>query len=236
MALQFSEIKTEVRAAFAARTDLDARLAIIINQAQKRIARIKSWKELYTSYSYTIPYTGTPANDKVVTLSDVFGSDRVRRIITIRLVLANGRSRKLRRRDIRQFDGEIPEPEYFGTGTPEKYIFLKDTIELWRVPDETLTSVWRTYNWPADLSGDTDESDLEDKDDLIIALSLVYAANSLQLFDEAKNWAMYGRTLLKEAMGEEPDTDDLDILPAFESVGGHGIGDYWTDPFVVRSP
>ena len=235
--LQFSEIKDEVRAAFAARTDLDTRLTRIINQAQKRLARQRNWKELYKLYTYTIPYTGTAADDKTIQSSNIFGSDSVRRIITARLVLGNGRSRKLERRPIRQWDRELPEPEYLALGRPEKYVLYGDgSIDLWRVPDQTYTSVWRGLIWPAALSGDTDTSDLDNKDDLIVAYACRYAALSLQLYDEADRWKREIRDLFSEIEEDNIDGLDQDLLPRFESNQGSNLDTYWNDPFIDRSP
>ena len=235
--LQFSEIKTEVRSAFANRTDVDSRLANVINMAQRRIARFPvNFRHLYNEYTYAIPYSGTAATDKVITLSNVFSTDPVRRIVSIRLVLGNGKSRKLERRTTRQWDREIPEPEYLAVGEPTKYLLLKSTLELWRVPAESYNSVWRTYNWPTPLSADGNTSDFDELDDLIIAYSLVYMANSFQMFEEAAKWRSYANELARESLKDSLDTDDLETLPRFESNQGQSFGDYYADPFIEGMP
>ena len=92
----------------------------------------------------------------------------------------------------------------------------------------------RTYftNWPTDLSSGTDKSDLDEKDDLIILLTMIWLSTSQDRPDRANYfWAVF-KTVYEEALGEDLNRPDEDAGPR----RGLTPGDYWLNPFEQTSP
>lgn len=227
--LVLADLKTEIRSALGGRTDTESRLTQVINLCQDRIARIGRWDELYNTVDETMTYTGTPATDKVYALPS-----NIRDVLSIRIIDPNNstRARKLRKFTFKRFDKMIPEPERYTTGIPSIYMKYKKNIEFWRVPDQAYRIIIREILWPSPLSdaSPTAVSDLEKKDDMIIALAVSYFFNSLGKEERSQYWWRIFQRMLKEAIIEQDDEPDLDIEQPREVR--IGAADYWKDPFV----
>lgn len=223
--LTLTELKTEITSALGNRDDLDSRLTAAINLSQTRIARTWLWTELRSSVDDNFTVTGTLSTDKIYALPAA-----TRDVLSIRVVDSSLRSRKLSRLTYNRFDKMIPEPERYTTGLPSIYMKYKNNIELWKIPDDTYQILIRLILWPTALSSSGDTSDLEHKDDMIIALTVSYLSNSLGKEERARFWWRIYQRMLAEAKSAEQDEPDLDIRRS-EEIGITGP-DYWKDPFV----
>lgn len=226
--LTLDGMKSEIRAALGNRTDLDTRLTRIINLAQMRIARIRRWEELESIYTNTTPYTGVPADDKFLSFPG-----NMRDIYSV--VLKYGaESRKLTRFPNRVWDRQIPMPEYWATGKPSAYTLHRNVMEFWRIPDANYPLVARGVEWPVAFSDTLPDatSQLDQKDDMLIALSTSWCFMTLKDTETSRKWWSIYANMLNAAIGEEAEKPDLDQLPN-PGVSGQGFsGDYWRNPWV----
>jgi len=228
--LTYDQIKTEVLAALGNRADFSTdRLTVIANLAQMRIARAKRWEELDAVTTGTLDYTATPADDKYLTMPT-----GTRDIYTFRLVLGNGESRKLSRKTVTFFDRIIPDPAYVSVNKPQMYTLFNDKAELWPVPDAAYDYEIRRCAWPLAFTGEgdlTQKSDLDEKDDMITALSISWAMQSIGRSDDAARWWIIYTNMLNSAIGEDVEKPDQVIAPDFE-LGAQAPREYWKDPWV----
>jgi len=218
----FSILKSELLANLGNRDDLtDARLGRFINMAQMRLARMRSFYELEDVLTWS--FTATTAT---FTLPAVY-----RKINSI-VVINGSSSKKLRRLLQRTWDLEVPYPTALSTGQPLHYVLYEKKIELYPIPDITYSAQARVSLWPTDLALDASLSDFEQKDDLIIMLATVLAFNSLGDKDKAATCWQIFQTMLSEAMGEDMEEPDLDVLPGPAVTTGGPGGQPWTNPFI----
>ena len=234
--LTLAEIKTEIKSSLGERTDLDSRLDNIIDLSQLRIARLHDFDELRMKAETTTSVTSDAETDKVISFPTITDS-RIRKIYSIRRK-ASGQMQagKLRRVLTKNWDKEIPEPEYYSRGYPTHYSWYQNNeFELWRVPDDTYTLVIRLSRWPYQVvtTGEGNPIDLENVDDLVINLSLSYAFHSLGRNDKAREFFGIYRALAKEALIE--DTTDLDQAMAGMSADKLRGSRGYDDPFVVST-
>ncbi len=230
MALDLSDIRSEVESNLGGRTNT-TRFNRLINLAQVRIARAWNWRELQTRDTAAGPYTGVPATDKTYT---GFTSLNLRELLTLVRYVGSETPVKLTRLPQRQWDQVIAVPENVtGVGDPEFYMLHGDrTVELWPVPSRAWT-MQRTYTlWPTDLALDTAESDLLNKDDIIIAMATHLAFQSLGMLEDAARWFAIYREGEKQAKEEDAEKPDLTLM----NIGiadSHRIQTTpWADPFV----
>ncbi len=230
--LTLDNIKDELRESMGGRNDVNSRLERIINLAQMRIARVKKggWEELDKTYDTTLSIAGTVEQDKLITLQST-----LRDITSFRIIVGSNQSRKLTYVPIRKWDEVIPEPEYYARGKPTLYTIQNNVAEIWRVPDVAYRAIIRTKQWPTTLSTAGQTSDLDNKDDLIINLSLSWIFNSQSKMDEAgRFWTIYSAAL-NEATGEDDEKIDQIIMPDF-NLHTNFDTEYWRDPFMRVIP
>lgn len=235
--LTTSQLEDEIRSALGGRTDLDSRLDRFINLAQVKIARTHDFEEMERVTASAFSYTATPADDKFFDLSNKTGAS-VRKIRAFRL-LDDSNSRKLRYIPPRRWDKEIPEPEWYSTGRPSIFTKWRGKLELWKVPDSAYSCELRYSIWPAALSTSTPGglSNLDNKDDLIIYLSVSWAFASLGKTEKAREFWRFYRNGMNDAIGEDVVEPDLDISPGLGGGSdGRILDNYWTDPFVRSMP
>lgn len=224
--LTLAELKTEVRAALGGRRDLDARLTVIINLAQMRLARIHDFDEMEIISTSTIQNTGS-TNDKYLILPN-------KREVYSVVILNGAKSRKLTQRTAQYWDRHIPMPEYFSRNIPSDYMIWGSTVEIWPLPDATYTIRIRWTKWPTALSADTDVSEFENKDDVLIMLSVSYALRSLGKGDEADAAEGNAIRMLGEGTRMDDSHPDINITPgeSDSQVLSGSVHDYWANPFV----
>ena len=223
--LSLTDLKAEITASQGNRTDIASRLTRVLNLSQTRIARIYKWEELEA----TITSKSTVAGNRYVSLSDL----NIREILSV--VLVDGtNSRKLSGRIYRQLDQVSPYPEANPTGKPEVYSYFGKQLEIYRRPDAIYSLRIRVSNWPTALSDASPSatSDLDNKDDMLIALSNSWLFLTLGKSEDANKWWSIYRQMLTSAIAEEGESPDLDVLPG----GGAGVGvetaEPWASPFV----
>jgi len=223
-----SELVTEVSAFFADRDDIStARYITWLNIAQQRIARVHNFEELEgLNTSLSTSYTGTPADDKFVTLPST-----VRKIHDIRLI-DGSESRKLQGFLYKEFDKRIPYPEKYATGKPSIYTKWAGKLELWKIPDAAYDLDIRITAWPTAFNASSDvASDLDEKDDALIMLAVSWGYLSLRNMEDAnKFWAIY-KNMLNDIVGEDIEQPSIELVG--DTMDEAGIpSQYWKDPFV----
>ena len=233
--LSLTDLKDEVRTGLANRTDQDTRLTRIINIAQNRIGRIRRWKELESILSISLVNSGVLATDRRIAVTST-----VRDYYSI-LRTDTGTSTenfKLRYIPHRDWDKRHPYPEDTTRNRPVEYTHWAKFLEFWPIQDKSYTMRARVSLWPADLSDASPNavSDLDHKDDIIIAGALSYTFTLLRMMDDASRWFAIYKDLLNAAIDEEREKPDLDRLPTVGQSIGSSPGQYWLDPFQQVAP
>jgi len=219
-----SELISEISAFFGDRSDIiDSRIIRWLNLAQMRIGRLRDWQELEVLSNAA---SGTTADDKFVV-----APTNIRKIYSLRLIDGT-HSRKLIRKPLRHFDTTIPYPERYATGRPEFYIYWGGRFELYKIPDAAYDLKLRYIKWPTDFATSTDVvSDLSQKDDAIIMLTVSWGMLSLRNNQDANYyWSIY-RSMINEAAGEEVEGPDVDRTPDTNRPTT-GAGEYYKNPFI----
>lgn len=226
--LTFSDIKDEVVRALGNRTDFDsARLLRIINLAQMRIARVARWEELEHLFERSTDITSSAEADRFIPIPTL-----VRDVYSLMLI-DGAYSRKLRRLSVNSIDRKVPMPDYYARRRPRSYILWRENFEVFPVPDAVYLLRARAIVWPTKFSGaDGQVSDLDQKDDMIVALSISWAFQTLKMFDESSKWWTVYKSLLSDALVEESENPDLLLLPSEAMQQSGTPGDYIRDPFV----
>src|SRR3972149_2594372 len=223
--LTLTELKAEITASHGNRTYIASRLTRVLNLSQSRMSRIYKWEELEA----LVTSKSRAAGSRYVDLTSL----NIREILSV--VLVDGtNSRKLSGRIYRQLDQVSSYPEANPTGKPEVYSYFGKKLELYQVPDAIYTLRIRVSNWPTAFSDASPSatSDLDNKDDMLIALSNSWLFLTLGKSEDANKWWSIYRQMLTSAIAEEGESPDLDVLPG----GGAGVGvetaGPWASPFV----
>lgn len=241
MALTLSDIREEVDKNHGGRFSQEdssfTRMDRQINLTVKRLARVRDWKELYTSDTDSVIITGTPSTD--VTYSLPTGLKEL-----YALMVDDGNTdlaRKLSRIPNRQWNQIVGQSELHSTGSVTMYSVWRrsagqSVAELFRVPNQNYT-LYRKYSvWPTEMVDAGDTPTLENKDDLIIADTTLWFFQSLGKAEDAANWAGIRTALFQEAVAEDAmRPDEGYIWRGGSEVTDDGV-DYWNDPFIRRNP
>ena len=113
---------------------------------------------------------------------------------------------------------------------------LLGTLELNYSPDEAYTLRARASVWPTAFTGSgasTQTSDLQEKDDLLIALSVNWLYQSLGNYERSGRWWTTFMNMLKSSVMEEHERPDLTITPG---TSADSLSEYWKDPFTQVNP
>ena len=226
--LTLTELKAELRANLGNRTDLNDRLTTILNLCQIRIARPRAWAEFDSRQEATLASTGDAKADKFLALPT-----NTRSIFSVRMILGTSESRLLTRRTYKQFDKNIPEPQYYARGKPTIYTVFKNSMELWKVPDDEYPITIRGTVWPTAFSDSllSATSDLDHKDDMLVALATSWAFQSLRQGDDAARWFGIFNAMYKDAVSEDNENPDLDLIPERQIITSPSA-EYWLNPFI----
>ncbi len=202
----------------------DDKIKQTINWAQREIANRYTFEEMRNTYDgATIVdqrYYGFPANMK-----DIYS-----------LVLVDGTiSVKLRYLNAREYDELRPAPEEWSSQKPYHYIDYGKNFELAPIPDAIYSMVLRASDFPTVLSADADESDLDEKDDLIISVATWAILFDLREVEFAEWWENGRSARLWQAAlrGDHSSEDWTPVARGFMSTGEGGGGDY-TNPWWGR--
>jgi hypothetical protein len=223
-----TELETEIKDATGNRDELtQSKIIISMNLCQQRIARISRWEELNAVATGSLTYTGNKTTDKFFTLPsgirDIFSF--------ILLDTADEVASKLIRRSMAWWDKNISATQYFDTGMPEVYLWFEKTkVEFWRVIDKVYDYQIRYCKWPTAFSASSPSavSDMDEKDDMIVSLTVSYIFSKLRMLEDAGRWFTIFSSQLKDASIEEAEKPDMDIGAFMNSIDK---SDYWSDPF-----
>ena len=223
--LSLLQMRNQVKLALGNRDDLDEHLDSLINTCQMRIARFFDFEEMLSLVDLSIGYTGVALADSSVSLPtktrDVYG---VTIVDGSDYYTVNAVDRPTWKNT---FFVDIPTA---GKDRPAHYCIFSSTIELYPPPDKAYTAKLRRSKWPADLTDDDSLSELDTKDDLLIALSICWTLYHLNNVERGNAyWAMF-RSMLKEAMGSQNVKPDL--YQKIDALRPSANTSYWKDPFV----
>jgi hypothetical protein len=108
-------------------------------------------------------------------------------------------------------------------------------LEWYKVPTAIFTLLRRYSKWPAEFANDSAKSNLERKDDVLIAFATSWMFRSLGQLEESVGWHAEGQALLAAAIVEDQSQPDADMIPRGASAGGQWNSDRVTDPFAESS-
>ena len=231
MALTQAQLLTEINSALGNRDDYPSdRQIVALNMAQMRVARAFDWHEMQQYIDFTLPYTGTDT-DRFYTVPS-----NLRKIYSFRIVDPVDVSKARRLRFVPQFqwDDGIPDSRDYERDTPEIYTIWGTQFEFFRIPDQAYNTELRVAKWPTDFTeaATTQTSDLLNKDDMIICLSVSWAFLTLREEDSANYWFGIYKDMLVDATNENVEEHELELKPRFENArGGVVTVDPWRDPF-----
>ncbi len=222
--LTLAQMKTEVRAAFGDSTQYDARLDNLFTLAQDRLVSKHDFEELKVRATLaTTSVTADPSVDMVVALPVT-----LRQLYSVILV-DDMNSRRLQPIPGHLWDKEIPYAEAFTRARPTKYRRWGTNIELWRVPDAAYVLRGHYTTWGTAFTTDSQKSDLERKDQLLILLVQIWLAVLLDRPDRANYfWAVF-KTMYEESFHVSIYQADVNMGSTSSSAS---VDNYWQNPFV----
>ena len=183
MAQTYSQLLATVQGHLGGRTDKNAVILRELNDAQRFIVRtaLRFGHELSSLmlFQSTVTGAGTSRYALPSTIAALYD-----------LVLIDGDSScKLPRRGVRSKDRAYPYPENDSQGRPTEYMVFDDYFELYPVPDAVYTVRMRFAKWPTEFTtSSTTGSDIEEADDILVALTTAKVFYHLQEFDKAAEW------------------------------------------------
>ena len=189
-----------------------------------RLARFFDFEEMISLDDLTIAYTGVKLTDASISLPTY-----TRDVHSISVI--DGDDYYI----VEPIDRRTWKDRYFNaivsgtTSRPTQYCVFSNKIEVFPAPDKAYSSKLRRSKWPADLITDESKSELNQKDDLLIALTICWTLYHLNNTDRANAyWAVF-RSMVKEAIDSQTSKPDLyqkiDLMNPIQS-------NYWKDPFV----
>lgn len=210
-------------------TTIDTRINRQLQLAQIRIARAHPWTDLYTSDNEAITATGVPG-DSIYTNFPTNLKD----IYSLRVKSTNEtEARKITWVPQRQWDQLVGESSLISAGEVTHYTRWGTTIEWFRIPSTNFTLYRRYTKWPTDFASGSAVSELDNKDDIIIAFTTSVLFQSIGHGEDAARWFVIANSLLTQAINEEMQKPDISRMfrGASEERGQSNI-DPWRDPFV----
>jgi len=221
------------------------RINRLIDLAALRIARAYGWQELERTTTDAITVTGTPATDQVhipVLVPDGGGgAGTLRSWLTLIRRVGNDTPFKLVRIPERQWaQMTLGSESPLLTGAATHYRWWSDRLYFYPVPDQNWTLIQDYKIWPSlnfsDGAGGELPSDLDFKDDMLIALATHNAFQSLGQREDATQWFAIYSDMLQAAINEEMDKPDTAIVNRGISERDSGVVvDPVKDPFVRRT-
>lgn len=237
--LTLAQLQTEIRSGLGGNDDVtDAQITIALNLQQTNLARAKTFVEMQTADTFTLGFTSTPATDKFQAFSTVSASFNPKAIYSLRAIDGTD-SRKVEYKEPRDWDRVVPATDELSTGTPDFYTIWGSKFEWFRVPDAALSAIVRSAQWPPDLSGSTDTSLLDKKDDILIYATLSYKHHLLGHDADGRKYFGMARSLFEEAKMEDNTKPDHELAPEWthpQAIAARNVDDYWINPFVDRMP
>ena len=199
-----------------------------INDAQKVIAQVAEFDELMTLDTTSAT---TVADKKSYHVDSDWNLVRCKDIYSIRL-MSEGESRKLVYVPFRKLDELIPYTELTGTGKPSWYTQRGKSYELYSVPDDSYSLYIQHSQWPSVLDEDSDQTEFENIDHVIITLSADMALASLE--GGAPDWFTRAKQLLGVMINSQGKPDQTRVAQPFSSIHSSCPGEYWNNPFCKK--
>jgi len=119
-------------------------------------------------------------------------------------------------------------------GKPTRFAVYSNYIYFDKILDDDYTLELRYQFTPNHIWTNLDEVDLRGEcDDGLIALTICLTWVALEEAENAKIWMEIAKGFIRK---DRMDLNTLLNFKAFTRSGGPSTGEYWTDPFVSRSP
>lgn len=233
--LTLAQFQTEILAGLGNRQDINnARLVIALNLAQSRISRSYDFSEMATVSFAQMSFTSTPALDKYmvppprtktihsfVCLDTSAGSSSL------------GQSQKVREKPWRWFDQRFPSPEWLPAGWPVIYKRWGNVIVMVPAPHLQFTAQLSYTIFPVSfVEGQlTQQSQFENKDDLLISYCLAYFWKLLGRPDKAVYFEELSKTQLDEAIAKDDTRPDIEVSRDIPNIDSVVTGPYWSNPW-----
>ena len=222
--LTLGAIRSQIKLALGNREDLDEHINSLINTCQMRLARFFDFEEMISLDDFTVAYTGVRLTDASISLPTY-----TRDVHSISVI--DGDNYYV----VSPIDRRTWKDRYFnaivsGTSSrPTQYCIFASTIEIYPAPDQAYSAKLRRSKWPKELKTDDTTSELSQKDDLLIALTICWTLYHLNNTERANAyWAVF-KSMVKEAIDSQTVKPDLyQKLDAMSPIQSN----YWKDPFV----
>ena len=222
--LTLGAIRSQIKLALGNREDLDEHINSLINTCQMRLARFFDFEEMISLDDFTVAYTGDNLTDASISLPTY-----TRDVHSISVI--DGDTYYV----VAPIDRRTWKDRYFNaivsgtTSRPTQYCIFGSTIEIYPAPDQAYSAKLRRSKWPVDLKTDESKSELSQKDDLLIALTICWTLYHLNNTERANAyWAIF-KSMVKEAIDSQTVKPDLyQKLDAMSPIQSN----YWKDPFV----
>lgn len=184
-----SAIVAEIQKNITNRSDVDAtRILLLLNLMQLRLCKSFDFHELQTVDvgSDTVDpriQSGTSEYSLATILAVSAGT--MRAIHEIRRVDTD--YKLIKELLVRRQDESIPQADFFAVDVSTHYIRTGDNILVIKTPDAAEGLMIRWSKYPTDILVGT-SSELENKDDLLIAMTTSWIFMSLRMTDEGERW------------------------------------------------
>lgn len=208
----------------ANRTDVSAETANnAINVAQARVARAARWPELEREVTFAVA-----EGDGSVEFSVLETEARVRELYTVRFG-----DRRLTYIPTREWD-ETEETFTSGGRRTNWYTVWNRSLRFRPAADVAYSAKARFLIWPVDLSDDAQESQLAEKDDIIVSFATAQLFRELGNGEASGEWDGNGNGQLRIAIRNLERVSDLSPSPVWATGERYVANNYWVDPFVRR--
>jgi hypothetical protein len=239
-ALTLGDFETEILAGLGNRTDIPTqRVVNVLNLAQSRISRSYDFSEMATVSFAAMSFTSSPALDKYMvppprtkTIHSFLCLDTSAGLSSL------GQSRKVIEKPWRWFDANFPSPEWVPAGWPLFYKRWGNVIVMVPAPYLQFTAQlsYTTFPEPFIVGAQTQTSQFENKDDLLISYCLAYFFKTLGRNDRAAYFEELSKQQLDEAIDRDDTRPDIEVSRDSPAVRGATQGPYWADPLVMTPP
>lgn len=231
-----AQLNAEIRAGLGNRTDVtDSRITAGLNIAQARVSRFWDFQEL--KLTATANNTKDPGGN--LSLDKYLRVPSNLKTVHSLVLQDEANSRKLVEKPWRMFDELFPFPE---NDPPDRsvlysrwgYLFIlypiPDNVYKFQLKYTARPTPFGVMDTTAQTGALTQVSDFEEKDDILINLTLEYFHRSFGRVDKAD-------TFLKMAYGDleiakKKDDDRPDMSVSRENLGMYVEGSYWLNPWV----
>lgn len=212
--------------------DTTTRIDRLLHLAQLKIARMRNWVELQRSDTKSVTVTGTPATDQIHEFTGI----TLREVHSLVRIVGSNQPYKLVRIPQYQWDRLVlghDNPLTLGDAT--HYMVWNGQVILYPVPNVNFNLNRRYTIWPADFADDNAVSDLDQKDDIIIARTTHDGFQSSGQREDALQWfAIYNDTLQAAIREDSERPDEVIVNRGLAEAEDGLVSTPWADPFIKR--